>query len=1459
MGNTSKNVFTTKLKLNLVGLILIFNASISFGQGCPEVPISGIDETQRFSVAGNNIEDDLGESVSKAGDINGDGISDIIIGAPGVDNGSLEEVGEVYVIFGANSITTSSIDINALNGSNGFIVRGVNSSERIGVVVSSAGDINDDGIDDILIGSNGKAIVIFGSTSRFSSTYLTTDINGVNGVILEDTASNTGFGQTLSNVGDINNDGVDDIIIGASNSSGSGISQIGNAYVFYGSSAIGSMNVSILNGSNGFKIEGFLQNRSGGGLKVSNAGDINDDGLSDVIIGYPSYEEGTAAGAGRVALVFGSITGFLPVLSLSSLDGSNGFIMTGNVRNTRFGSVVADAKDFNGDGIDDVAITTNNQAYVVYGKRAPFDPSIRISDVLIGDKFVFEAGWYQSPYRIADIDGVSDVNNDGVTDLLISSPHFDGYARSGSVYVIYGSTTLPSTMQSLEITGNNGYHIFDDLRYSYNGFGHSVSDAGDFNNDGTNDFIVGERINNSDIYRKNGAAHVFFGNTLDVIDGVAPTINCPRGTQELYANSVLPNYIHFLSDVNDDCSYNTDMTYTQTPSAGTLFTGSTNVTITVIDRSGNTNSCMFTVNLKTTTAEIDCSTTTFSVNNLDGINGLILYGEKPHSETGRDVNTAGDVNGDGIDDFIVVAKGDVVNHTGPYRGYHIDVAGGVYIVFGTNSGFPPNIDLGNLNGSDGFKINNNNLPHNRTSDDNQFYKADTAGDINRDGFDDIILSEPFRGNSSGGIRLGYVYVIFGTNRGFSSDFDLSTLNGANGFTITGTDRNGFVGMDLDNLGDVNGDNIDDIILANIPSSPRFGAPVIGKCFVIFGTDRGFSPSFDLTGLNGTNGFVITSNGPTTEGVGRSIAGLGDVNGDNVNDIAIGGNKNRKFVVFGRSGSSSFPATLNVEDLNGTNGFAVEHSVATLTNQNVENANDVNNDGLNDIIFGNQYVLFGNSTFPAVLDLESLDGTNGFSFSRSGRVFSFAGDFNNDNYDDLIYGDFSSQYLIYGRETWQETISTTPSVSSYRVNIELLNNNDIVSASYAGDVNNDGIDDLVLGHFNQFSYNYAVNVDPGFAYVIFGQDIPDIDAPEITDCLSDQTLSSGSNLPDYTSSVRATDDCDTNLEITQSPEAGTRFTANTTVTITVTDNSGKEDQCTFEVRTPTPTVDLSVSSNTGTEDAGTVITVTATSSSAVVGDQTIDLAVTGTGITGTDFTLSNTTITILDGMTTGTVTFTIEDDALVESIETATLTISTPSSGITLGTITTQDVVITDNDLAICTIEAGEDQEIVEGQEIQLNAMVSNPGTLIWSPSRGLSNTNITDPIANPTETTTYTLLFTGTDGCTAEDMVTVFVTPLEEDQTRYGFSPDDDGINEYWEINGIDNYPNNKVLIYNRWGDLVFEVDGYNNTSRVFRGIANRKRSLGGDKLPEGTYFFDIKIEGAHNLKKETGFLVLKR
>lgn len=113
----------------------------------------------------------------------------------------------------------------------------------------------------------------------------------------------------------------------------------------------------------------------------------------------------------------------------------------------------------------------------------------------------------------------------------------------------------------------------------------------------------------------------------------------------------------------------------------------------------------------------------------------------------------------------------------------------------------------------------------------------------------------------------------------------------------------------------------------------------------------------------------------------------------------------------------------------------------------------------------------------------------------------------------------------------------------------------------------------------------------------------------------------------------------------------------------------------------PVVSLSADVNTGTEAAGTVITLTATASIAVTGDQTVDIAITGTGITGTDYTLSGATITILNGQTTGSVTFTVLDDSDAEGDEVATATIGNPSAGVVISAgADSEDLTIVDNDI-----------------------------------------------------------------------------------------------------------------------------------------------------------------------------------
>ncbi|TMM59438.1 BspA family leucine-rich repeat surface protein [Maribacter algarum] len=104
-----------------------------------------------------------------------------------------------------------------------------------------------------------------------------------------------------------------------------------------------------------------------------------------------------------------------------------------------------------------------------------------------------------------------------------------------------------------------------------------------------------------------------------------------------------------------------------------------------------------------------------------------------------------------------------------------------------------------------------------------------------------------------------------------------------------------------------------------------------------------------------------------------------------------------------------------------------------------------------------------------------------------------------------------------------------------------------------------------------------------------------------------------------------------------------------------------------------------------------------------------------------------------------------------------------------------------------------------------------------------------------------------------------FTTLVPEDNTKYGFSPDGDGINEYWHIENIEYHPENTVMIYNRWGDAVFRIDNYDNGQNVFRGEANMKTKMGAGTLPAGTYFFDIQIEGENILRKTKGYVVIKR
>ena len=209
------------------------------------VELSNLNGSNGFAVRGKAADDYSGFSVSAAGDINGDGLGDLIVGAPYADPNGVYS-GESYVLFGASAGFPAAVQLSELNGSNGFAVRGKAAGDSSGFSVSAAGDINGDGLDDlIIIGApyadpngvySGESYVLFGTTVGFPAAVQLSDLNGSNGFAIRGKAAGDSSGFSVSAAGDINGDGLDDLVIGAPFSDLNGVYS-GESYVLFGSTA----------------------------------------------------------------------------------------------------------------------------------------------------------------------------------------------------------------------------------------------------------------------------------------------------------------------------------------------------------------------------------------------------------------------------------------------------------------------------------------------------------------------------------------------------------------------------------------------------------------------------------------------------------------------------------------------------------------------------------------------------------------------------------------------------------------------------------------------------------------------------------------------------------------------------------------------------------------------------------------------------------------------------------------------------------------------------------------------------------------------------------------------------------------------------------------------------------------------------------------------------------------------
>jgi hypothetical protein len=442
-----------------------------------------------FKINGYTADDYSGYSVSNAGDVNGDGLSDVIIGSYRDAN---SYKGKSFVVFGK----TTGASVNLDSTLSGFTINGEYNSYS-GWSVSGAGDVNGDGFDDLIVGAyangnfSGKSYVVFGKNTN-STVNLSDIATNLGGFSIEGEHTGDYSGYSVSGAGDVNGDGFDDLIVGAYAAG----SYLGKSYVVFGKSRNTTVNLSNI-ASIGFVINGGAEN-VGSGYSVSGAGDVNGDGLDDLIIGVP-YGHPSGVNSGKSYVVFGKTTN--TAINLESIvANSDGFVIKGEHKGDYSGISVSSAGDVNGDGFDDLIIGAYGygaytagsylgRSYVVFGKKTADVEAVdlRMLDTVINTSGFIINGESESDESGYSVSKAGDVNGDGLGDLIIGA-HYAS-SKSGKSYVVFGKTNNAIVNLSDISSGIGGFVINGEHENDESGI--SVSGAGDVNGDGLDDLVIG--------------------------------------------------------------------------------------------------------------------------------------------------------------------------------------------------------------------------------------------------------------------------------------------------------------------------------------------------------------------------------------------------------------------------------------------------------------------------------------------------------------------------------------------------------------------------------------------------------------------------------------------------------------------------------------------------------------------------------------------------------------------------------------------------------------------------------------------------------------------------------------------------------------------------------------------------------------------------------------------------------
>jgi FG-GAP repeat/FG-GAP-like repeat len=724
---------------------------------------SGLSSTPAWTAEVNEESAEFGLSVAMAGDVNGDGFSDVIVGAHGKDGAQEPDEGRAYVYLGS---------ANGLGAVHRILRDGEGRPfNHFGYSVSTAGDVNGDGFADVIVGAIG---VDRGHTDEGAAYVFHGSATGVVPTVVwigEANQASAWYGGSVSTAGDMNGDGYSDVLVGADLYDNGQVDE-GRVFAYFGS-ATG------LGLTPGWTTESE-QAGAGWGVAVATAGDVNGDGYGDVAIGSYTYDGGQT-NEGRVFVYLCNPSGIGSTQSLES-----------NFAGALFGQSVATAGDVNGDGYSDLIVgsigfdnpqTDEGRAFVYQGSPGGLDTT---------PEWTGESDQAEAFFGFG-VGTAGDVNGDGYSDVIVSAYRYDnGESNEGRVFVYLGSSAGLATAPAWTVESNQ----------ADSGFGISVGTAGDVNGDGYSDVIIGAHLYDNG-QTNEGKLFVYHGSPA----GLA---TLPAWTAESdQAGASLGFPLGTAGDVNGD-GYSDIVAGAQSYDNGRTDEGAAFVYHGSASGLGLAPAW---------TAESDQESAFF----------------------GSATATAGDVNGDGYSDVIIGAF--------MYDLAEID-GGAAFVYHGSAAGLGTTPawteDPGAPTGS-AFGVS-----------------AATAGDMNGDGFSDVVVGA--LGWDNGQIDEGRIFFYKGSASGLA-------LN--HSWTAESDQADAEFGNPVGTAGDVNGDGYSDMIVGAYQYSN--GQTAEGRAYLFHGKPDGPANPADWTAESNQTGARF----------GFYCGAAGDVNGDGFADVIIG--------------------------------------------------------------------------------------------------------------------------------------------------------------------------------------------------------------------------------------------------------------------------------------------------------------------------------------------------------------------------------------------------------------------------------------------------------------------------------------------------------------------------------------------------------------------------------------------